>query len=486
MEQQEFKKKSLGLNAVLNGIRTVLNLFFPLITFPYVSRVLKVESIGKYNFAQSVNQYFLLLAALGISTYAIREGTKIRNDREKFNNFSSEIFSINLVSMMASYVILFLCVIFIPKFQSYRIIILIFSIELIFTTIGIEWMYSIYEEYAYITIRSIIFKVLSIILLFVLVKKPEDYIVYAGITVFANAGSNILNLVHSKKYCTLKIVLKKNLLKHLKPIMIIFACTVATSIYVNSDTTMLGFMTTNYEVGIYSVSSKVYRIVKQMLASILVVSIPRLAFLMGQKKMDEYKKTLTNIFNVLVILMFPAIVGLFLLSKEIVLLISGPEYIQATNSLRLLAIALTFCIFGWIYNQCVLIPAKQEKIVMFATILSAVANIALNFVLIPLCKVNAVAISTIVAEGISMAVCVYYGKSIVKLGKGVVKNGFTVCIGCIPIVIICILIQKLNLSIVLTLFWSIGFSAIGYGMTLVLLKNELIITYLNKRIKSNR
>lgn len=483
MEQQKYRKKSLGLNALLNGTRTVLNLFFPLITFPYVSRVLKVENIGKYNFAQSVNQYFLLIAALGITTYAIREGTKFRNSREKLNEFASEIFSINIISTIVAYIMLFFCIAFIPKFQNYRMIILIFSIELIFTTIGIEWMYSIFEEYAYITIRSIIFKIISIILLLLLVKKPEDYIVYAGITVFSNAGSNILNLIHSRKYCNLKIIWSKKIYKHLKPIFVIFASTVATSIYVNSDTTMLGFMTSNYEVGIYSVSSKVYRIVKQMLASILIVSIPRLAFLMGQDKMDEYRKTLTNIFNVLVIVLFPAIVGLFLLSKEIVLLISGPEYVQATSSLRLLAIALAFCIFGWIYNQCVLIPAKQEKIVMFTTIISAIANIVINFILIPILKVNAVAISTIVAEGITMVMCIYHGRKIVNLEKGVVKNGITVLMGCVLIILICNGIQQLNLSSTLTLFMSIMFSGIGYGLMLILLKNELTIGILKRILK---
>ncbi len=139
-------------------------------------------------------------------------------------------------------------------------------------------------------IRSIIFKVISIILLFLVVKKPDDYIVYAGITVSANAGSNILNFIHAKKYCSLKFDIGLALKRHLKPIMIIFASTVATTIYINSDTTMLGFMGQDFEVGIYSVSSKIYRIVKQMLAAILIVTIPRLSLLIGQKRIEEYKK----------------------------------------------------------------------------------------------------------------------------------------------------------------------------------------------------
>ena len=474
------KKKSLGLNALLNGIRTVLNTLFPLITFPYISRVLSVENVGKYNFALSVIQYFLLIAALGISTYEVRERTKFRDDKKKFSIFANEIFTINIISTITAYILLVFTVAAVPKFKDYAVIIAVFSIEILFTTIGTEWIYSIYEEYVYITIRSIVFKVISIILLFLLVKKPDDYIVYAGITVFANAGSNILNFIHAKKYCLLKFDMGLALKRHLKPIMIIFASTVATTIYINSDTTMLGFMGTDFEVGIYSVSSKIYRIVKQMLAAILIVTIPRLSLLMGQKRIEEYKNILTQIFNVLVMLVLPSVTGLILLSKEVVLLISGKEYIKATNSLKLLSIALIFCIFGWIYNQCVLIPARKEKIVLIATLVSALANIAINFVCIPFWRENAVAFSTIFAEAIMMIVCVYVGRKIVRLNAGVAYNICTVCVGCIGIWLSCKFVKHFSLSSIATLVLSILLSCIVYGMCLILMRNKVIWTFFEK------
>lgn len=460
----------------------MLNMLFPLITFPYVSRILQVESMGKYNFASSVNNYFLLIAALGISTYAIREGAKTRENRKEFNKFASEIFSINLLSTLLSYFLLIICIIIIPKLHSYKTIILVFSIELIFTTLGTEWIYSIFEEYAYITIRSIIFKVISIALLFLFVKKSDDYIVYAGITVLANAGSNILNFIHSKKYCNIKITMHCEWKKHLIPIMIIFASTIATSIYVNSDTTMLGFMATDYEVGIYSVSAKIYRIVKQMLSSVLIVSIPRLAMLMGQNRMKEYKKTLTQIFNVLTMLVLPAVIGLFMLSEEIVLLISDSSYIQAVDSLQLLSIALIFCIFGWIFSQCVLIPAKKERIVLVATIISALANVGINFFLIPLWKENAVAFSTIIAEAIMMLICSFYGMKITNFNPGIGNNIITVGIGCAVISVICILVQKLDISNTWTLCVSVLLSIVGYCFTLFVFRNKIILSLMSKVI----
>ena len=176
--------KSLSLNAFLNTIRNILNMVFPIITFPYVSRILGAHNLGIYNFSNTYVNYFLLLAALGINTYAIREGAKYRDNREEINKFVGQIFSINLVATVISYLLLASTLILFNELKMYAICILVFSIQIIFTTIGVEWIYSIYEDYAYITIRSIVFKILSIILLFIFVKKPDDYLIYAGITVF--------------------------------------------------------------------------------------------------------------------------------------------------------------------------------------------------------------------------------------------------------------------------------------------------------------
>lgn len=368
------KQKSIGINAILNGGKTVLNMLFPLITFPYVSRVLQSENLGKYNFSQSIITYFIMIAGLGISQYAIREGAKYRDNREQYENFASEVFSINIISSLISYVLLFICVFNIGKLYPYRIIILIFSLEIFFTTIGTEWIFSTFEEYGYITVRSIVFKVISMLLLFLLVKDADDYLKYAGITVFANVGANSLNYFYLKKRCQLHFTLKCNWERHLPPVLIMFASSIAIQIYVNSDMTMLGLMCNDKVVGIYTVAAKIYNIVKNMLSAVLVVIIPRAALLLGQNKHEEYKKLIQDILNALIVLVVPAVVGLFCLSQEIVDLIAGLGYEQANSSLRLLSIALLFCLMGWLFNDCVLIPARKEKIVLMATTISAIAN----------------------------------------------------------------------------------------------------------------
>ena len=309
------ESKSLGRNIILNGFRNILNLLFPLVTFPYISRVLGVEEIGKYNFAQSAISYFLLIAGLGISSYAVREGAKYRNRKETFNIFASEILLCNVMSTIIAYIALFVCLYNIKKFKTYSCLMILFSIQIIFTTIGVEWVYSIYEEYEYITIRSIVFKIISIILILVFVRDQGDVNTYAAITEFSSVGSNFMNLIHSKTYFKIVKIHLKDCLKHVKPILIIFASNIAIMIYVYSDTTMLGFITSDYEVGIYSVSVKIYNMIKNLLSSILIVSIPRLSMFYGNDLKEDFKKTTQKVYDTLTTLILLLLVSFALVDN---------------------------------------------------------------------------------------------------------------------------------------------------------------------------
>ncbi|MBT9050679.1 flippase [Lactobacillus delbrueckii subsp. bulgaricus] len=476
------KNKSLGLNAFLNGLRSVLNIIFPIITFPYVSRVLSIGELGKYNWSNSYVSYFLLIAGLGIAPYAVREGAKFRSDRERISDFASQVFSINVFSTVISYMLLFLCGVMFPKVQSYSACIYIFSIQIVFTTLGTEWIYSIFEEYTYITIRSIVFKILSIVMLFVFVRRSGDYLNYAGITVFSAVGSNVLNYLHAKKFCTIRITFNIDWQEHLKPILIIFASSVATTIYLSLDTTLLGLINNNYVVGIYSVSTKMYNVVKQLIAAILTVTIPRFALLWGRHRYREYRKLLLEISDALALISIPAAVGVYMLAPQIVILFSSAKYIRAVSSLRLLCPALIFSIFSWIFISCVLISAKRENKVLIITVLSAVVNLILNLLLMPSLKENAAAITTSLSEAISMSLGIYYSRDIVK---GLYKSGFwkeifKYILGTISIVIICFAGDVLFNSTVMIILFDVVLSIVEYVLILLGVKNKFALDVLER------
>ncbi|MBL1071369.1 flippase [Lactobacillus kitasatonis] len=476
-------KKSLGINAFLNGLRSVLNLFFPLITFPYVSRVLSISGIGIYNFSNTYINYFILIAGLGIATYAVREGSKYRENKNKINEFVSQIFSINMIATIIAYMLLFATLIIFKNLHNYISCILIFSLQILFTTLGTEWIYTIYEDYAYITIRSIIFKILSIVLLFLLVKKPEDYLIYAAITVLSAVGSNLLNFIHVRKFVHFRLTTKTNWRYHLKPILVIFASAVAVTIYVSSDTTILGLLKNNYAVGIYSTSVKIYQMAQSLLSALLMVTIPRLAFLWGKKRITEYNQVLSRVLNSLGVLVLPAAVGLIMLSKEVVLIIASKKYLPSVNSLRIISWAIIFSIFAWIFSDCVLIPAKRENLVLRNTIITAVENIILNFILIPFMSYDGTSLSTVIAEFTVMIMNGYSCRDIIKpviFKKDTLKNLLDSIIGCVGIVVVCLLCDYGFNSLILKTIFSLVLSVIMYGAILILLKNKNAYSMLDR------
>ena len=477
------KKKSLGLNAFFNSLRSILNLLFPLITFPYVSRVLSLNGMGIYNFSNIYVNYFLLIAGLGVATYAVREGAKYRDNKDKISEFSSQVFTINIYSTIIAYVLLLGSLLIFKNLHNYVSCILIFGLQIIFTTIGTEWIYTIYEDYSYITIRSILFKILSIVLLFVLVKKPEDYLWYAAITVFASVGSNILNYIHAKKFCDIKLVKDPNWKYHLKPILIIFASSVAVTLYVSSDTTILGLLKNDYAVGIYSISVKIYQMAGGLLSAMLMVTIPRLAMLFGKRRFKEFNNVLSEVLEILSMLVLPLSIGLIMLSEDIILIIAGNKYLPSVNSLRIISWGIIFSNFAMIFSDCVLIPAKREAKVLKNTVITGIINIVLNFILIPFMSYDGTSLSTVVAELTVMVMNGYSCWDIIKpviLKKDTLKNLLDSIIGCVGIVVVCLLCDIGFKSLWLKTIFSVVLSVIMYGAILILLKNKNAYSMLDR------
>lgn len=479
------KEKSIGINAVLNGLKTVLSVIFPLITYPYAARVLQVENIGKVDFANSIVNYFVLLAGLGISTYAIREGSRVRDSDEKLEKFTSEIFSINAVSTLVSMVTLVVVVIGVPKFHSYVLIIAVQSLAIVGNLIGVTWLYSIVEDYGYITVRSLVTHIVALVLMFLFVHDEGDYVFYAATTVVANAGANIFNFYHAKKYVKIKFTRELNLNQHFKPLMIIFASTVTTTIYVNSDTTLLGFLSGDYYVGLYSTAVKVYTVLKSCIAAIILVSLPRLSNYIATDKRDNYRITANKIFRMFVVIMLPAIVGVFMVSDQIILVVGGESYTAATTSLRILSISLIFALLATYFTNAVLLPEKQETVVLKGAVMSALVNIGLNFLLLPIFNQNGAAFTTVLAE---LVMCVYqylYVRQYLKIKVSAQYTG-SIILGCIFIVAVCIVIDKLILGFVINLILKIAISVLIYVGTLILFKNEAAMELLNSSFLHKR
>ena len=479
------KKKTtnaLQTNALLNAVKQGCSVLFPFISFAYCSRILGSEKIGIYSFGQSIINYFLLIAALGIVNYSIREGATLRDNFNDIQNFINEIFTINIYSTIISYLLLFIVIITIPKLSSYKYILIIQSFQIILTTFGADWINSIFEDYLYLAVRYILIQIVSLLLLLIFVKKPSDIYLYTCITVFSNTGGNLFNiwyLRHSKKI-EFRIVHFSNIQKHLLPIFILFFNSIASTIYLNSDITMLGWLTSNKDVGIYTVSSNIYSMIKTVINAIIMVTIPRFSYCLATNKKAEFHQQATSIFNALLLFTFPVMVGIFMEADNILLFVGGNEYLNGTTSLRILSIAIFFAVCACFFSYSLLLPSHQEKKFMYSTIVAALVNILLNLYFIPSYGIAGASFTTLLAEIVVFCMSAFFSKKIHSLSIDT-KNIFSIICGCILIVFVCHITQIYIANKLFQFFASIIGSIIVYFSTLLILKNPCI-TLLKKSI----
>ena len=475
-------KKKIGINAILNVIRQGLSVIFPLITYPYALRVLGAESIGKVSYAQSIISYFSLIAMLGVSSYAIREGAKRRTEKEEFSRFVNEVFTLNVIFTAVAYILLFVCLTLVKDLQQYSGLLLLLSSSLILTTLGVDWMNTVFEDYLFITIRSIITHLASLVILFVFVRTSEDYYAYAMMAVATNGIICISNWFYCKKYAKLRLTLHPNVRKHLIPLLILFANNVSVSIYTNSDTTMLGWFKGDYYVGLYTVSVKIYTIIKNLLVAVYAVSIPRLAYYIGSQKKKEFKHLYSNMWSYLSLLLVPAAVGLVCVSPEIIYFMGGEEFTDSVVSLQLLAVALIFAIFGGLVTACLNITIGREKDNLIATVIAAVLNIGLNLIFIPLFNHNGAAFTTLLSEAFVLLFCYIRvpNKRQYMDFKRIGRNFISIIIGSGAIILCSVLISLIIDNIYVRLFATIICSIIAYALILFAFKNEYLIEMKNK------
>ena len=194
------KTKSITVNFIMNTILTMSSFIFPLITFPYVSRILLPEGTGKVSFVTSVVSYFAMFAQLGIPVYGIRACARVRDDRRELSRTVQELFLINLIMSILVCMVLYMAVIYIPRLNNEKSLFIVISLLILFNAIGMEWLYKALEQYTYITIRSMLFKLVAVIAMFFLVREPKDYVRYGAITIFASSASNILNFCNVRNY----------------------------------------------------------------------------------------------------------------------------------------------------------------------------------------------------------------------------------------------------------------------------------------------
>lgn len=470
------KTKSVKFNLLMNVILKASAFIFPLITLPYVTRVLGVENNGKISFATSVISYFTLFSQMGIPTYGIRACAKVRENPQKLKQTIAELITINAVFAVVAYIALAISIFVVPKFHQQMGLLVISSARILLTLIGMEWFYQAIEQYQYITLRNLLFKFLSLLLLFAWVKKIEDYLLYCGINIIGIYGSYVVNLIHSRKFISKDKIGRLNLRQHMKPIFTFFALSLAVSIYTNMDTVMLGFIKSDIEVGYYNLATKIKDVLVAALTALGTVLMPRISFYYSVGENQKLKQLLEKSMHFTVLTTLPAVLFFNLVSREVVIFLGGEQYLPSVICMQIITMAILPISFANIACTQILAPMGRELYTMYSTVAGAFVNLVANSVMIPQMGASGAALGTVIAEITVAVIQIYYARDFyLPLLK---KKDFTIIlIGCFVtagvlmffnrVVFIDVLITKITLEL--------GLFGIVYAVALLLLKDSIVI-----------
>lgn len=387
--------KKLYKNSIYNVIYRITNLLFPLFTASYVARILLPEGVGYFSYINTNVSYFVVFASLGLPAYGIREIAKAKYNKELLNKTYTELFLINAgFTLLSCFVYLF----FILNIFSNKDLLLygICGIQIILNFINVDWLFQGYEEYSYIAKRNIVVKILFFILILIFVNDKTDLPIYALITCFATFGQYFYSIIRSRKYVSFDF---KNISfkKHMKPIMILAITVIFGTIYNKIDITMLGLLTNDAEVGLYTNAHKCIEIVTTLCASITSVYLPTLSEA-HMRNIDEFKKILNNGYKIICFISIPASFGLLIIAPRVMGLLFGSAFFAGYTTIRYFVPIIVIRALGDLYCYQTLIAIGKEEKRVLANIITTIINITVNFLLIPIMGRNGAAIASVISE----------------------------------------------------------------------------------------
>jgi O-antigen/teichoic acid export membrane protein len=450
-------------NYIYTLLLTIFNIIFPILSFPYISRILGPAGVGKVQFIITFAQYFALVSALGIPYYGVREIARVRsNNKELSKTFSELIFIYVITSVLISAIY----IIVIMAFTHFSTDLSYYLPSLLIVLLGfssIDWFYQGIEEFKSIALRSIFIKIASLVMMYMFVKTVHDALLYLYISIFSVLGNNIINIIFLRNKVTISIK-KVNMRKHLRPLFYIFGANLSIAMYNMLDTILLGLLSNDKAVGYYTASTKITRIALPMVVSIGTVLLPKISESF-HKKDDKYKELLASSYSFIILLAVPITFALFLLAPELIHLISGSAFTPAIIPMQILSVLPVFIGMGNLLGVQVLISSGKEREMLKSVMVGMALSVALNMLLVPKTHEVGAAIANSVTELVVSCIFYYF----VKKAYGItfsIKIFFFSILSCLPFIPIIYLLRKSMHSEILLL----GISAISCSLVYFVIK----------------
>jgi O-antigen/teichoic acid export membrane protein len=407
---------SLKKNIAYNTILTVSNVAFPIITTPYVSRILGVENIGVVNFAVTYAFYFALFVALGIPKYGMREIAKQNNNPEGRNRTVSELFTINVLSAIIFSIVYLVTIFSVPTLSQNKEFLLITGISVLFAPFNVDWFFSGREKFKLVTLRTLAAKIIALGGLFIFVRTREDIIPYLMLTVAANLSSQIWNFRYMLKTEVKFRFRNLQIKKHLNAVLVLFASYIAISAYTMLSTLLLGFLSDYTQVGYYTSAMKMNTVVLPIVTAMSSVMMARISAVKGEKDNHaEILRLLNKSFRYMIMLAVPATIGLMTIAPRFVPLFLGAEFIPAIMPTQLLSSLILIVGITNFFAGQILVAMGHEKKFLIAALLGTTSNFVLNILLDGEYGAIGASIASVVTEIIAAITVIIFSLKVINV-----------------------------------------------------------------------
>lgn len=473
--------QSVKVNYILNLINTGTQMLFPLITFPYVCRVIEADGIGQINFFQSIISYISLFTCLGIPMYAIREIARDRSDVVKMNRTAMEILLLHSMLTLVGYAIVAILCLTVPQIQVNIPLFLILSLTIFFTAIGCEWFYQGIEDFKYITIRGLIIKTVSVVLLFIFVKSKTDLFYYGCYTVFGVLGGNIFNFFRLRKYFHRENIIfsELHIKRHVKPVLKVFSFSVVTSIYLQLNTVLLGFLKNALAVGYFAAATKVMQMLLTMSACLGSVMMPRASHLIAENKEDEFSRLIQKSYDFTLAIALPMTIGLIFCAPSLITALCGVKFEHSILPSQIIAPIILMVAISNVFGIQVLFPKGKINIVTLSCGIGAVADLILNLCLIPFFSYIGTSIAYLGAEVATTVSMYFIGRKYIPIIY-FKKSHLTYALGCIVMAFALYGLSLLQLPTLTILLLQGCCGVLAYFIILCICKDEMLVQILLK------
>ena len=473
--------QSVKVNYILNLINTGTQMLFPLITFPYVCRVIEADGIGQINFFQSIISYISLFTCLGIPMYAIREIARDRSDVVQMNRTAMEILLLHSMLTLVGYAIVAILCLTVPQIQVNIPLFLILSLTIFFTAIGCEWFYQGIEDFKYITIRGLIIKTVSVVLLFIFVKSKTDLLYYGCYTVFGVLGGNIFNFFRLRKYIHRENIIfsELHIKRHIKPVLKVFSFSLVTSIYLQLNTVLLGFLKNALAVGYFAAATKVMQMLLMMSSCLGSVMMPRASHLIAENKEAEFNRLIQKSYDFTLAIALPMTIGLIFCAPSLITALCGVKFEHSILPSQIIAPIILMVAISNVFGIQVLFPKGKINIVTLCCGIGAVADLMLNLCLIPFFSYIGTSIAYLGAEVATTVSMYFIGRRYIPIIY-FKKSHLTYALGCIVMAFALYGLSLLQLPTLTILLLQGCCGVLAYFIILCICKDEMLVQILSK------